>query len=151
MELVRLIYVSSKTDAFDYREINNLLDIARENNKKSGITGTLCFSRKYFLQYLEGSRKATGETFAKICGDNRHSHIEIIDYQQIHKREFNRWSMGYIGDTDVNEEVNLKYSGNIEFEPYKMSPESALQWLLDMKFFVERDQHKNHVDPLDLL
>ena len=150
MELVRLIYVSSKTEAFDYREINNLLEVARENNGKSGITGTLCFSRKFFLQYVEGSRKAVGETFARICGDTRHKDIEIIDYQQIHKREFSHWSMGYIGDTDVNEEINLKYSGNIEFEPYKMSPESALQWLLDMKFFVERG-HPEHVDPLDLL
>ncbi|WP_415901144.1 hypothetical protein [Neptuniibacter sp. QD48_11] len=57
----------------------------------------------------------------------------MLDYKEISTREFCEWSMGYIPESSLTAPINLKFSGTPEFDPYKMSGESAFQMLLALR------------------
>lgn len=133
MFLTRLIYVSTITDKFSSSSLEDILRIGRVNNTKNGITGMLCFKEKYFIQCLEGSRKAINHTYNKILQDERHSNIVLLAYSQIDAREFNDWCMGYIPTSHFTDPLILKFSKSIDFKPYEMSSESANMLLLEFK------------------
>ncbi|CAH0537782.1 BLUF domain-containing protein [Vibrio marisflavi] len=125
MLLVQLIYVSSISNGFTEDDIAQIIDSAKRNNLSRDITGILCFNRKYFLQCLEGSRAKVNEIYHKILNDKRHDNIIMLEYREISQRDFVDWSMGYVGDTSINEATNKMYSVSSEFDPYKVSGESA--------------------------
>lgn len=131
--LVRLIYVSSITESFTSSDIEEILHIAREKNDKNNVTGALCFSQKYFLQCLEGSRTQVNETYHRILNDKRHEKIVMLEYQEIVEREFYDWSMAYMPDMSLTRSINMKYSASPEFDPYTMSGESAHCFLSALK------------------
>ena len=125
MFLVRLIYVSAISEQFQVEDIDDILETARKNNQSNDVSGLLCFNRKYFLQCLEVSRTAVNKTYAHILNDKRHENSLLLDYQEIPKREFPNWSMGYIPESALTDQINLLYSGNRTFSPYEMSGESC--------------------------
>lgn len=131
--LVRLIYVSSVTEIFQPRDIESILASARESNHANSVTGALCFNRNYFLQCLEGSRAKVNETYHRILNDKRHENIVMLEYQEIVEREFYDWTMAYMPDMAVTKEINMRYSGTPDFEPYTMSGVSAHCFLTTLK------------------
>lgn len=133
MYLVRLVYASMISEAFNHEDIPSILEAAREQNRKKDVTGLLCFSRKIFLQCLEGSRTNVNETYHRILNDPRHERIVLLDYKEILEREFDEWAMGYIPESSLTKPVNLKYSGSIEFDPYDMSGESAHRLMVELR------------------
>ncbi|GAA58858.1 BLUF domain protein [Pseudoalteromonas sp. BSi20652] len=133
MFLVRLIYASKITDGFGPKDIENILQSARTYNVKKNVTGMLCFSNDYFLQCLEGSRTAVNNTYQQILNDKRHHNVIMLNYNQIPEREFEKWSMGYVPQSKVTESLNLKFSGSIDFNPFKMSGDSAHRLMLALK------------------
>ncbi|USD66889.1 BLUF domain-containing protein [Vibrio sp. SCSIO 43136] len=133
MFLSRLIYVSTVTEEFAHSTLDDILLVARENNSEAHVTGMLCFNRKYFLQCLEGSRDAVNNIYNKIAQDRRHTDITILSFEDISEREFVDWSMGYIPTSSLTVPINMKYSGQTEFEPYQMSAKSAYQMLVHLK------------------
>ena len=133
MFLTRLVYASTISEDFNCDDIEDILAVARKNNKQNNITGMLCFNRKYFLQCLEGSRTNVNNAYHKILNDNRHSRIVMLDYKEITMREFSAWAMGYMPESSLTAPTNLKYSGKSEFIPYEMSGESAHQMMLELK------------------
>ena len=133
MFLVRLIYASKITDGFGPKDIENILQSARTYNVKTHVTGMLCFSNEYFLQCLEGSRTAVNNTYQQILNDKRHHNVIMLNYTQIPEREFEKWSMGYVPQSRVTESLNLKFSGSVDFNPFKMSGESAHLLMLALK------------------
>lgn len=133
MFLTRLVYASTISENFNCDDIETILSAARKHNKKNNVTGMLCFNRKYFLQCLEGSRTNVNQTYHKILNDSRHSHIVLLDYKEITRREFGAWSMGYMPESSLTAPMNLKYSGKSEFIPYEMSGESAHQMMLELR------------------
>ena len=136
MYLVRLIYASRMAEGFDQQDISDILESARHYNAKNNITGLLCFSRKIFLQCIEGSRTQVNATYRHILNDARHSDVILLDYTEIVEREFDQWSMGYVPESSLTAPLNLKYSGTKDFDPYKMSGESALRLLRALKMSV---------------
>ena len=132
MFLVRLIYASRKDEKFNQTDIEDILSVARTENAKDGVTGLLCFNRKYFLQCLEGSRSKVNATYRKILNDPRHSDIVLLSYDEISVREFDNWHMGYIPETALTDEVNLRYSGNKNFTPFEMTGESCHQMMREL-------------------
>jgi len=133
MFLVRLIYASKISDGFGPKDIENILQSARTYNVKTHVTGMLCFSNEYFLQCLEGSRTAVNNTYQQILNDKRHHNVIMLNYTQIPEREFEKWSMGYVPQSRVTESLNLKFSGSVDFNPFKMSGESAHLLMLALK------------------
>ena len=133
MVLVRLIYTSKISQGFGDSDIASILEAARANNRKKSITGLLCFSRKIFLQCLEGSRATVNSTYQCILKDNRHENPLLLDYRDISERGFADWSMGYIPESSLTTSLNLKYSAKDVFDPYEMTGESAHRLLIDLK------------------
>jgi len=133
MFLTRLVYASTISEEFNCDDIEGILTAARENNKRNNVTGMLCFNSKYFIQCLEGSRADINKTYHHILSDKRHSEVVLLDYKEIHMREFSNWSMGYMPESSFTEATNLKYSGKAEFDPYEMSGESAHQMMLALR------------------
>lgn len=132
MFLVRLTYASTANN-LDPEEIASILATAQKFNKSKDITGMLCFSRKYFLQSLEGSRQAVNTLYSKICLDKRHSKMLLLDYGEISKRDFPSWSMAYVPEKQLTKEICLTYSLTDEFNPYKLSQASAHDLMLELK------------------
>ena len=52
----QLVYVSAATHAFTKSELLELLNKARANNQRLGITGLLLFKDGDFIQLLEGDK-----------------------------------------------------------------------------------------------
>ena len=133
MFLVRLIYASKVTSQIKPDDIESILNKARLHNAKLGVTGLLCFNQNCFLQCLEGSRSAVNAVYQRIQKDPRHDQIVLLGYKEIIQREFTEWSMGYVPTTAAMKQTVLRYAGYDDFDPFKMSGESAQAFLLDLK------------------
>ncbi len=94
--LYTLIYVSSAVNKFAESELFGLLNLARSENKKTDITGVLLYNDGNFLQVIEGEKNNIEDLFKKIEKDPRHKGIIKIFEDQINKRRFGDWSMGFL-------------------------------------------------------
>jgi hypothetical protein len=133
MFLTRILYASTATDHFKPEDIEHILNKARLNNSKINVTGMLCFSSNYFLQCIEASRTNVNELYHRILNDKRHSDIVLLEYKEISEREFSDWSMSYVPDSSLTAPINLKYSADNVFDPYKMSGESAHKMMIELR------------------
>lgn len=133
MYLSRIIYVSRKNQEVSPEDLHQILTAAHKHNTRAGITGMLCFNRKYFLQILEGGRTALNETYNRIVRDNRHEQCVLIEYSRIDKRNFDSWAMGYVAEVGLTESLLLRYGGKPEFNPLELTPAGAVGLLTELK------------------
>ena len=133
MGLYRLIYVSTKTEQLKYDSLEQILGTARRRNTELGITGILCFNRKYFLQCLEGNSEALNSTYHRIAVDDRHEKLQLITYEKIHMRDFDTFAMGYVPESTLTGPLMHKHSNHKTFEPYTLEAQSAHALLLALK------------------
>jgi hypothetical protein len=132
MFLVQLVYVSKAQTNLNERDIEEILTLSKMNNERQAITGLLSFNHSYFLQCLEGSRSTVNDTYQKILKDPRHSDAVILSYESIDYRYFGSWSMAYVPSSSLTQEMILTYGSSQDFDPYKMSGESALLLLTEL-------------------
>ena len=123
--LTRLLYASKVSPNFGPMDMHDILDASRRNNGDQGITGLLIMADGYFFQALEGDRKAVNATYSRILKDPRHSLSVILSSQEIDKRQFSGWSMGYVLSTEKNRPLFMSYSGGKYFEPLSMRSAAA--------------------------
>lgn len=95
MALIHLIYVSTAREEFDTPELDRILDTAVRRNGERNVTGMLLYAGGTFMQVLEGAAADVDETFARICRDQRHTDIIVIEREPIAARSFATWSMGF--------------------------------------------------------
>lgn len=122
--LVRLIYGSRVTANVSHVDVKNILQKSQFNNAQVGITGALCFTGSVFLQCLEGERSAVNALYHRLLPDSRHTDAAVLVLDEISKRDFVEWSMGYLGYTADNRALFLQYSGSTMLDPFAMSAES---------------------------
>ena len=91
----QVVYISSANKAFEEPELEALLQAARRNNGRSGVTGILLYDDYSFLQVLEGAEQDVQRTVARIQRDPRHSGMTVVQDQAIVDRDFSDWSMAY--------------------------------------------------------
>lgn len=91
----QLVYVSAATHAFTKSELLELLNKARANNQRLGITGLLLFKDGDFIQLLEGDKSAVKALFDTISADPRHTGTIVLHEGETSHRLFNDWSMGF--------------------------------------------------------
>ncbi len=119
--LVRLMYASRAVAAVDQEALVAILRKSKANNPALGVTGVLCFSQGIFLQVLEGGRSAVNRIYNRIAGDNRHTQVELLRYEEISERCFAGWSMGQVNLARLNPALLLKYSETATLDPYAVS------------------------------
>ncbi len=94
-ELIHRVYASAASRAFEPGQLAELLQTARENNAKLGLTGMLLYAEGSFFQVLEGPADAVDALYAKIERDPRHAQMTMIIKEPISKRHFDAWTMGF--------------------------------------------------------
>jgi hypothetical protein len=100
--VIQLVYVSSSVNRFTQEELLELLDKARRNNEKLGITGMLLYRDGDFMQALEGDDIQVRALSAKIARDPRHKNMHVLLDGRCTEREFPDWSMGFRNLQDVD-------------------------------------------------
>lgn len=93
-DLVLLGFASAATRHLSERDIYTLLQTARSNNMRAGITGVLLLADDQFFQLLEGHRPVVDRLFERIRADPRHRHVSKVVEETIAKRTFGGWTMG---------------------------------------------------------
>ena len=94
MAFTELIYVSATAGDAEH-EVKEILDSAVKHNQLNNITGMLLYHKGAFMQVLEGGESEVMETYARICDDKRHHHVEILSITEVRSRQFGNWSMGF--------------------------------------------------------
>jgi len=90
------IYASAATRDFSAAELTELLETARSNNERLGVTGLLLYVEGNFFQVLEGKSSAVKQIYEKILMDKRHTRITRIISETISRPAFTEWSMGFL-------------------------------------------------------
>ncbi len=142
MYLHRLIYYSKNAippgQQSAYKEIKQILNHSMDRNKTANVTGALLFNQNYFAQVLEGDRKAVTQTFCRVCTDQRHSDIVILEAKPVAERIFLNWSMAFAGHSDVADELYRRFSPHSDFQPSKMTADSLLGFICEL---VKHEEH----------
>ncbi len=98
MSLARLIYISENqidpSRGSLVGQLGSILSASNRNNRRDGITGALVFDDKWFLQALEGEKRAIWKTFERIAADERHTGTLLIEMMDVKERVFGNWWMG---------------------------------------------------------
>jgi hypothetical protein len=94
-----LVYSSRAAHAFCPSELEKLLGVSRNNNRRDGLTGLLLHlyddsqNSAFFVQILEGGQRAVERTYARIRADTRHSEVMALDSGPLEKPHFEGWHM----------------------------------------------------------
>jgi hypothetical protein len=91
----QILYISSATTPPSTNDFENLLAVARRNNKAHNITGVLIFFYGRYVQCIEGDDHEISRLLSNIEGDARNIHLVVLQDRQIKSRDFPDWSMGY--------------------------------------------------------
>jgi superfamily II DNA or RNA helicase len=95
IDLIQCIYASAASRDFETDELADLLQAARENNARLGLTGMLLYAEGGFFQVLEGQPDVVEALYAKIERDRRHAQVTLVIKEPIPKRYFDDWTMGF--------------------------------------------------------
>jgi len=112
IKLIQCIYASAAGHDFETAELAKLLQAARENNAKLGLTGMLLYAEGSFFQVLEGQPDVVEALYAKIERDRRHDQVTLVIKEPIPKRCFDAWTMGFY---EVSREELAGMSGVNDF------------------------------------
>src|ERR1700722_18992034 len=93
--MIHLIYASVATQKFHTSQLTDLLQQARETNKRVGLSGILLHADGSFFQVLEGAPAVIDELYQKLVVDKRHAQLTVIIREPIARRSFGNWSMGF--------------------------------------------------------
>ena len=93
--MIHLIYISSATSWPSGQDLTELLVQARSRNSKKNITGMLLYGNATYMQVLEGDKKDVLEIYKSIQQDPRNMSVVTLVEEEISRREFPGWSMGF--------------------------------------------------------
>ena len=96
--MFRLVYSSrSRIDAAARKtELGDIFTFARRNNRSLGVTGALIVTGDAFAQTLEGDESVVRELYERICGDDRHDDVTLLQAGAADDRVFGRWAMAEV-------------------------------------------------------
>ncbi|MEM7207397.1 MAG: BLUF domain-containing protein [Pseudomonadota bacterium] len=88
-----ITYISRALSDFDDDQLSILAADARVCNEKAGVTGYLFYSRKRFLQYIEGDDRVVDDLMSRIEQDSRHTVVHQTSELSLKQRRFPDWGM----------------------------------------------------------
>jgi hypothetical protein len=89
----------------------------------SGLSGTLLFNERYFVQSMEGERSLLTNQVVKIAEDSRQSGLTIISFTPIATRMYPGWTVAYAGRNDAMDSLYFRHSVIGELDPVRMTHE----------------------------
>jgi len=98
--LIRLAYSSVAHIELTQKDLENIIQTCQRFNTAQEITGVLVYTGDSFIQILEGAEETLDAVMAKIISDRRHYDVELLMKNEIAKRSFSKWSMGFLTLTD---------------------------------------------------
>lgn len=107
----QLVYVSQAVRKMSSEELLEIQRIAKENNARIDVTGSLFYNGGWFLQVLEGPLATLDTLYAKIEKDPRHKNSRILYNEPATFRTFTRWSMNM---TNLDDRQADKYDELVE-------------------------------------
>ncbi|NNJ89786.1 MAG: BLUF domain-containing protein [Eudoraea sp.] len=96
MKVYQLTYRSKAIPDLPLKEIQKIIEVAKDFNSTNEISGCLIFDNGYFVQILEGDEEKVTKLYSKIKIDRRHTQMEVLSKGWSSKRVFNDWGMGYL-------------------------------------------------------
>lgn len=94
--LYHLAYLSSATHLMSEKELKDILETSRVNNKKDNITGLLLYNDGSFFQALEGEKAKVEACYERIRKDRRHDNCITLLDGDLENRTFLSWDMAFI-------------------------------------------------------
>lgn len=91
--LSELLYISFRQPLCTDEDVKTILEQSVKNNGKQNITGVLLYSKKKFLQVLEGENEHILALYDKIKTDQRHSKVLMLSLKPLKERFFPSWQM----------------------------------------------------------
>lgn len=103
--MIQLTYLSSPTRHMSVDDLVDILNTARDNNARLGVSGMLLYTGEWFIQVLEGTEKVVDDLVAEIKKDPRHKDFRVLERKKITSREYADWTMGFkrIDKNDVRD------------------------------------------------
>jgi hypothetical protein len=93
--MIQLTYVSQSVGLMSQQQLIELLEQARAINAEAGVTGMLLYKDGSFIQVLEGDEEAVRSIYERIRSDPRHANVRILYDEEIARRDFPEWAMGF--------------------------------------------------------
>ena len=116
MSVTRLVYISeNQIDAArgsTIRQLGEIQETSKRNNERLGLTGALVFDDWWFLQVLEGDRRAVWRQFEHISHDERHANVLLVEMKEVEARVFGNWWMGLATRGLATEHLFEPFSAN---------------------------------------
>ncbi|NGM19462.1 BLUF domain-containing protein [Roseomonas stagni] len=101
--LHRVVYTSrlceDQADVED-QVVARIVDSARRNNPRRGVTGVLVHGKGAFAQVLEGRPLVVRGLLTVIQRDTRHTDMRVVKVDVVEDRIFPSWSMALLRDLD---------------------------------------------------
>lgn len=91
--IYQLMYYSTARREFSEQELQDLVEVARTNNSRCGVTSLLLYGDGVFFQVLEGHEEDVQAQFEKISLDNRHHAIVVAAERRVQERSLGDWTM----------------------------------------------------------
>ncbi len=113
--MYRLAYASSATMEITRPAIRDLLEVARRNNARDGITGMLLLVDRSFFQVLEGPGDRVAACFRRIQRDPRHSGVQVLIDEAAQAPLFGDWCMGF-------RELDVDQPGAVPLDSFDLCP-----------------------------
>jgi len=120
--MYRLAYASAATMEITRPAIQDLLDVARRNNARDGITGMLLLVDRSFFQVLEGPADRVAACFRRIRRDPRHSGVQVLIDEAAREPLFGDWSMGF-----REFDLDRPEAEAVSLDSFDLSPEALRQ------------------------
>lgn len=100
MSMHRLIYrsesvITGRVADID-AEMQRIADRAARANAAAGVTGAMMRLSGQIFQVLEGPSDAVEAIFERICCDQRHVRLQLLEFSQIRERAFGNWQMALV-------------------------------------------------------
>ena len=100
MPVTRLLYYSENLlgngRGSAFTNLSVIMDASKRNNRREGLTGALVVDPLWFVQMLEGERKAVWATFRRLEDDDRHANVVLVEMRESETRLFANWWMGLV-------------------------------------------------------
>ena len=130
--LVRCLYASHAVGRVTPATVDAILEQSRRNNPEAGITGMLGFTDDVFIQVIEGGRDAVCELYNTLVGDERHTGVRLLRFEEICERSFGGWTMGKVDFARTNQSLLLKYFDTARLDPFTAPGGATLSLLTEL-------------------